>query len=91
VIDDERARAGLDHLQAAALEAIAATRAFLDVAEELVKEPGALGEVVRTVGAIVSALRPDAGSDAAPTPPGDAGSGDGDDGPSSGVRRVPVT
>ena len=37
---DDRAAEGIRHLQAAALEAIAATRAFLDIAEDLVKDPG---------------------------------------------------
>lgn len=46
-MNDERARDVFEHLQAAALEMIAAARAALDVAEELVKDPpsasGALG------------------------------------------------
>ncbi|MBA3655113.1 MAG: hypothetical protein H0W70_13085 [Actinobacteria bacterium] len=36
---DERAKEALDHLQQAALEMIAALRAVLDVAEDLVKDP----------------------------------------------------
>jgi hypothetical protein len=36
----DRAHDVVAHLQAAALEMIAAARALLDVAEELVKEPG---------------------------------------------------
>ena len=36
---EERAKEALDHLQQAALEMIAAARAVLDVAEELVKDP----------------------------------------------------
>jgi hypothetical protein len=36
---EERAKEALDHLQSAALEMIAAARAVLDVAEELVKDP----------------------------------------------------
>ena len=36
---EERAKEAFDHLQQAALEMIAAARAALDVAEELVKDP----------------------------------------------------
>jgi len=36
---EERAKEAMDHLQQAALEMIAAARAVLDVAEELVKDP----------------------------------------------------
>jgi hypothetical protein len=46
-VNDDRARDVFEHLQAAALEMIAAARAALDVAEDLVKDPpsasGALG------------------------------------------------
>ncbi len=46
-MNEDRARDVFEHLQAAALEMIAAARAALDVAEELVKDPpsatGALG------------------------------------------------
>jgi hypothetical protein len=46
-VNEDRARDVFEHLQAAALEMIAAARAALDVAEELVKDPpsaaGALG------------------------------------------------
>ena len=36
---EDRARQGVEHLQAAAIEMIAAFRAFLDVAEEVVRDP----------------------------------------------------
>lgn len=38
-MNEDRARDVFEHLQAAALEMIAAARAALDVAEELVKDP----------------------------------------------------
>ena len=44
---EERAVEGLEHLQTAALELIAAARAFLDVAEELVREPAAAATIVQ--------------------------------------------
>lgn len=53
---DERAREGLEHLQAAFLELIAAARAFLDVAEDVVRDPDLaarltrLGDVLRQPG-----------------------------------------
>ena len=50
---DDRASDGLAHLQAAAREAIAAARAFLDVAEELVADPAAVSAVVDAVGSAV--------------------------------------
>ena len=37
---------GLEHLQSAALELIAAARSFLDVAEEVVREPGVAATIV---------------------------------------------
>jgi len=46
---DERAAGGMEHLQAAARELIAAARAFLDVAEDLVDEPGAAAAVIDLV------------------------------------------
>ena len=50
---DDRASEGLAHLQAAAREAIAAARAFLDVADELVGDPAAVSAVVDAVGSAV--------------------------------------
>jgi hypothetical protein len=48
-VNEDRARDVFEHLQTAALEMIAAARAALDVAEELVKDPpsaaGALGGI----------------------------------------------
>jgi hypothetical protein len=52
---DDRAAAGLAHLQAAAREAIAAARAFLDVAEDLVADPAAVSAVADAVGSVVRA------------------------------------
>ncbi len=39
---EEPAKEAVEHLQNAALEMIKATRAFLDLAEELVQDPGPL-------------------------------------------------
>jgi hypothetical protein len=65
---DERAGEGVAHLQAAARELLAAARAFLDVAEEVVEDPkagealfDALGDVARRVVPGRSAPRDDDG------------------------------
>lgn len=55
---DERARQGIEHLQAAGVEVIAALRAFLDVAEAIVRDPNA-GAVLAA--SVVDAVRPAAG------------------------------
>ena len=56
-MNDERAVEGLEHLQNAALELIEAARAFLDVAEDLVRDPAAATTIVHaaaTLGRLVS-------------------------------------
>jgi hypothetical protein len=87
---EDRARAGVEHLQAAAREAISAARALLDVAEELVEDPAAVQAAVGSLGSIVQAalsrVRPPV-PPGGPGGPGDAG-GDGDDGR---VQRIKVS
>ncbi len=39
-MNEERARQGVGHVQEAAIQLIEAARAFLDVLEDLVKDPG---------------------------------------------------
>ena len=53
----DRAREGLEHLQAAARELIQAARAMLDVAEDLVNDPEAVASVAGTVGALGDLVR----------------------------------
>lgn len=48
--DDPRLRAGVEQLQVAAREVIAASRALLDLAEELVEDPGAVTTLAGMVG-----------------------------------------
>lgn len=89
---DPRLQAGLDHLQRAAREVIAASRALLDVAEELVDDPKAAAGVVDLLGSLGavaarrarSGVRHDAGGPAAGADPDD-----GDDEPP--VQRIPVS
>lgn len=50
---EDRAAEGLAHLQAAAREFIQAARAMLDVAEELVEDPGTVKTVADALGSVV--------------------------------------
>ena len=54
--DADPARAGLEHLQAAALEMIAATRSMLDAVEEVLQDPrtaSSLTTAFETVGRVI--------------------------------------
>lgn len=74
--NDERAREAIEHLQRAALELIAAARAVLDVAEDLVKDPAPIvamaaaaaahGRETAATAAGSGAVPTDAGSEPAP-------------------------
>lgn len=55
-LDDPRTREGVEHLQAAARELIAAARAFLDVAEEVVADPSAVQEWARSASDLVQTV-----------------------------------
>ena len=86
---DPRVQAGLDHLQQAAREIIAASRAMLDLAEELVDDPHAVGAVVGVFGSLAKAAgRATMGRSGVPAnrPHPD----DEDDG-GHGVQRIPVS
>lgn len=54
--NEEKAHEAIEHLQAAALELIAAARAALDVAEDLVHDPGPLVGLVAGVADLVAPL-----------------------------------
>lgn len=77
---------GIEHLRRAAREMIGATRALLDVIEDVVERPGAMDEIVGMVGAIGEQLRRGAGMG--------GGSADRDpflrDEPDDGVQRIQV-
>lgn len=75
-MSEERAADGVDHLQRAALEVIEATRAFLDVAEEVVGDRDKVAEVVSLVSDVAGSAA--AGVRRARTP--DAAGDDPDDG-----------
>ena len=65
-MNEERARQGMEHLQAAAIEVIAAVRAFLDVAEDVVRDPAGTASLASS---FVEAAR--AATPSGPTPDGD--------------------
>jgi hypothetical protein len=54
---EDRAREGLEHMQAAARELIQAARAMLDVAEDLVNDPETVASVAGTVGSLGDLVR----------------------------------
>ena len=85
-MSDDDVKTGLDHLQSAALELIAAARSFLDVAEELVREPEASAAVVRAAAGVAAAVL--GGSD--PTGPSAADEGAGAAGDST-VEHIEVS
>lgn len=64
-MNDDRARQGVEHLQAAAVEIIGALRAFLDIAEEVVRDPTMAATLAAS---IVEAARPTEASDDPPAP-----------------------
>lgn len=85
-MDDERAGEGVEHLQAAARELIAAARAFLDVAEDVVRDPTVAEGLIAGLGDLADTAR------AAARRAGDGASGeDGDRGDDGGVQHIPVS
>lgn len=83
---DERLPPGVDALQSAAREAIAATRALLDVAEAMVDDPDLaerMSSIVRAASGAASRAARAAGASGARR---DDGPDDGD-----GVQRIPVS
>jgi hypothetical protein len=90
-----RAIDGLVHLQGAAVQLIAAARAFIDVAEDLVRDPSAAAAVVETLASLATAARAEwsgppasdraAPADAAHSGPAPTGA------PTAKVRRIPLS
>ncbi|HEY6415555.1 MAG TPA: hypothetical protein VIX41_04940 [Acidimicrobiales bacterium] len=87
----DRAREGLQHLQAAARELIYAARALLDVAEDLIDDPAAIATLAGALGAMGDAARRRATTPAAA---GDHGEHRGEDGagavPEPTIERITV-
>jgi hypothetical protein len=55
-VNDERAAAGAEHLQTAALEMISAARAFLDVAEDVVTNNDRVDDLTRILGSVAQGV-----------------------------------
>jgi hypothetical protein len=87
---DPRVQAGVEHLQRAAREVIAASRSLLDAAEDLVEDPRAAGTVLEVLSSLAARGRSgvvDGVVRGASAPDRDADDG-GDGGP---VQRIPVS
>ena len=85
---EQRAAQGLLHLQGAAVQLIAAARAFLDVAEDLVQDPAAAASVVQTLSSLAGAVR----AEWAPaTPPREEPRADPQPGRSTRVTSIPLS
>lgn len=85
-MDDRRGAEGIEHLQAAAREMLAAARSFLDVVEDVVEDPERLSAAASSVvdlvrGGVASATRPT--SPLQPWEQAAWGEGVRDDGPAS--------
>ncbi len=80
---EDLAKAGVEHLQAAAREVIQATRSLLDAAEELVDDPSAVQNLVGTLATVAQA--------AASRLRGDGGGQGPDDDDGGRVQRIRVS
>src|SRR5262245_60689096 len=93
---DERAARGVEHLQAAAMEMIAAARAFLDVVEDVVADPEKVADVVSAVSSVARDVG-DAAKDVAQsatrsaTRSRGASTDDASEDEEEGVQRIPVS
>ena len=65
-MSEDRARQGIEHLQAAAVEVIGAMRAFLDIAEDVIRDSGAAASFASS---LVDVVRPDHDGEAPSTEP----------------------
>ena len=84
----ERARQGVEHLQAAARELIQAAKAALDVAEELVNDPEAVSSLAGVMTTVGDLARRVTGGGAWPPAPNPEASGE--DEPDTRVERITV-
>jgi hypothetical protein len=85
----ERARQGVEHLQAAVRELIKAARAALDVAEEVVNDPESVAVLASTLAGLGDLARRAAGGGGWPSPAAEAPEPPAD--PSEGrVQRITV-
>jgi hypothetical protein len=89
ITDDrsDRARQGMEHLQAAARELIAAARAALDVAEGVVNDPDSVAALAGLLGTVGEMARRVTGAAPGPDDPGDE---PGSEPASARVQRITV-
>jgi hypothetical protein len=87
--DGDRGHDALDHLQVAALELIAAFRAVLDVAEEAVREPQALRDLIATTARAATHAAGQAAGQASGQATGQAATEA--EHPSGGVEHISIT
>jgi Mg-chelatase subunit ChlI len=87
----DRAREGIQHLQAAARELIHAARALLDVAEDVIDDPAAIATLMSALGAMGDAARRRAAAATTATSAAD-GDGEGEVGavPEPTIERITV-
>ena len=85
---DDLAKAGLEHLQAAAREAIQAARALLDVAERVVEDPAAVQAAVGSLSAVARAALQQLRVPDSPSPAADADDTGGGD---ARIQRIRVS
>jgi hypothetical protein len=67
----DRARQGMEHLQVAARELIAAARAALDVAEDVINDPDSVAALAGLLGTVGELARRVTGAVPGPDDPGD--------------------
>jgi hypothetical protein len=85
---DDRFQAGAEHLRAAAREMIAASRALLDVAEEIVEDPHAVRDLAGFIGSLGNLV----GKGLGPWAGGTRHEGGADDDPDDpAVERIPIS
>jgi hypothetical protein len=89
-VQDERAGEGVEHLQAAAKELIEAARSFLDVAEDLVRDPSVAEGLLAGIGDLADTAR-HAARDAARRAAGADGGGDDEGEDDGGVEHIHVS
>lgn len=89
-MNEQRAAEGVDHLQVAAKEMISAARAFLDVLEDLVKDPDVVASVVSAVGSVAQGAAEAVRQGSPGRGPGGGGS-DEEPGEDGGVQHITVS
>ena len=88
---DDRIQAGAEHLRSAAREVIAASRALLDVAEELVEDPSAVRDLADFIGSLGGLVAKNGGPWSSGPRRGPSEDDDDDDPDDPSVQRIPIS